>query len=198
MLLACDIGGIPGIPGNPPPNPGGIADEADDTTGGAAVGLLAALLGLTLGGLLRGLSLPPPPPWLFTLGLLSRLFADGGLRSALDLPPLWAIVVLPSRSLTIVISLSCCWCCRSSCLSIWSADQDGAGRVMSSALDGLWSSLLTSEEDGVELAEGHDRLRSSEDRGLLRTGERELSRRCWDDVDDDGEGEANAAVVPLR
>ena len=42
------------------------------------------------------------------LGLLSGLpplLLEGGLRSALVRPPLWAIVVLPSFSLTIVISL---------------------------------------------------------------------------------------------
>ena len=46
--------------------------------------------------------------YLLRLGLLSGfppLLLDGGLRSALVLPPLWAIVVLPSLSLTIVISL---------------------------------------------------------------------------------------------
>ena len=45
---------------------------------------------------------------LLRLGLLSGfppLLLEGGLRSALVLPPLWAIVVLPSFSLTIVISL---------------------------------------------------------------------------------------------
>ena len=46
---------------------------------------------------------------LLRLGLLSGfppLLLEGGLRSALVLPPLlWATVVLPSFSLTIVISL---------------------------------------------------------------------------------------------
>ena len=137
-----------------------------------------------LGGLLRGrfeaslmAGLIPPP--------LLLLDPDGGRLSTLVLPPLCAIVVLPSRSLTIVISLSDCCCCDedgrevsrlSSCFSNISFSApvalDGL-EDMSRALGGrsMWCRWC----DSSFLTRG--RLRS--ERGLLRTGDRELSLRWW-------------------
>ena len=90
-----------------------------------------------------------------------------------------------------------------------SSDHADAGRDMSRALGGrlpppslaaAWAALAAAP------AEGQERLRSREDRllaplGLLRwwTGEREPSRaRCWEEVDEDGEGEAIAALPFLK
>ena len=86
-----------------------------------------------------------------------------------------------------------------------SSDHADAGRDMSRALGGrlpppslaaAWAALAAAPADGQE------RLRSREDRllaaplGLLRwTGEREPSRvRCWEEVEEDGDGEAIAAL----
>ena len=86
-----------------------------------------------------------------------------------------------------------------------SSDHADAGRDMSRALGGrlpppslaaAWAALAAAPADGQE------RLRSREERllatplGLLRwTGEREPSRvRCWEEVEEDGDGEAIAAL----
>ena len=85
-----------------------------------------------------------------------------------------------------------------------SSDHADAGRDMSRALGGrlppslaaAWAALAAAPADGQE------RFRSREDRllaaplGLLRwTGEREPSRvRCWEEVEEDGDGEAIAAL----
>ena len=83
-----------------------------------------------------------------------------------------------------------------------SSDQAEAGRDMSRALEGrsapapAWPAVLAP-------ADGQERLRSREERllpaapalmGLLRCGEREPSRGGRDEVDEDGEGEAIAAL----
>ena len=80
-----------------------------------------------------------------------------------------------------------------------SSDHADAGRDMSRALGGRLPPPSAAWA-GLAPAEGQERLRSMEDRwlwlpGLLRwppTGEREPSRaaRCWEEVDEDGEGEA--------
>ena len=113
--------------------------------------------------------------------------------------------------LTAILYLSWLFCCSEEELLLPgvppeadpSSDHADAGRDMSRALDGLspaWAVLAAP-------AEGQERLRSREDRllaapppplGLLRwrpTGEREPSRaRCCDEVDEDGDGEAIAAL----
>ena len=84
-----------------------------------------------------------------------------------------------------------------------SSDHAEAGRDMSSALEGrsapapAWPAVLAP-------ADGQERLRSREERllpaappalmGLLRCGERDPSRGGREDVDEDGEGEAIAAL----
>ena len=82
-----------------------------------------------------------------------------------------------------------------------SSDHAEAGRDMSSALEGrsapAWPGGLASAP-----ADGQERLRSREERllpaapalGLLRCGERDPSRGGRDEVDEDGEGEAIAAL----
>ena len=80
-----------------------------------------------------------------------------------------------------------------------SSDQAEAGRDMSSALEGrsapAWAVLAP--------ADGQERSRSREERllpaappalGLLRCGERDPSRGGRDEVEEDGEGEAIAAL----
>ena len=82
-----------------------------------------------------------------------------------------------------------------------SSDHAEAGRDMSSALEGrsapvpAWAVLAP--------ADGQERLRSREERllpaapalmGLLRCGERDPSRGGREDVEEDGEGEAIAAL----
>ena len=79
-----------------------------------------------------------------------------------------------------------------------SSDHAEAGRDMSSALDGrsapAWAVLAP--------ADGQERLRSREERllpaapalGLLRCGERDPSRGGLEEVDEDGDGEAIAAL----
>ena len=80
-----------------------------------------------------------------------------------------------------------------------SSDHAEAGRDMSSALEGrsappAWAVLAP--------ADGQERLRSREERllpaapalGLLRCGERDPSRGGLEEVDEDGEGEAIAAL----
>merc|ERR1719188_2409902 len=71
---------------------------------------------------------------------------------------------------------------------------------MSNALDGRLESSLFTLLLPPSPAEGQERLRSSEERGLCRTGDREpsrVARPCCDDVDDDGDGDAIRALPYL-